>query len=265
MFKGGYSVIIRSDMELAAAKQLGIDFGCTPDSLFKYENTVTLPVKKEGRRMFYDELPLFRAATMGMGAVISAGEAVMPYAKLLGSQRSGTEIFCAESISAINRELFTHGCYIGGINQYYLPKTPYRSGARAEGYSLRVFEGEDIKELYSCEGFSNALLYRSEGVRRDILAVCAVNGRRIMGIAGASNDSPVMAQIGIDVLPEFRGMGVGAALVSACAGELLASGYVPYYGTWCGNVISQRLAAKCGFVPAWCEMYSAMIVKNNEK
>lgn len=252
-------MVIRSEMELAAAKQLATDLNCSPEDFFVPENKVTAPKNNEGRRIFTDEPPLFRAASMGMGTVIAAADTVSPYAKLLAEQRSGAEIFEAAAVSALNRELFTHGCSIGHQSQYYLPKTPYRSGARHEGYSLRVFEGTEINELYSCKGFSNALLYRSEGARRDILAVCAINGRRIMGIAGASNDSPVMAQIGIDVLPEFRGMGVGAALVSACAAELLAAGYIPYYGTWSGNIISQRLAAKCGFFPAWCEMSSVKL------
>ncbi|MGN0638908.1 MAG: GNAT family N-acetyltransferase [Huintestinicola sp.] len=252
-------MIIRSEMELAAAKQLATDLNCSPEDFFGSENKVTVPKNNEGRRLFTDEPPLFRAASMGMSAVIAADSAVAPYAKLLAEQRGGAEIFEAAAVSALNRELFTHGCCIGHQSQYYLPITPYRSGARHEGYSLRVFEGSEISELYSCEGFSNALLYRSDGARRDILAVCAVNGRRIMGIAGASNDSPVMAQIGIDVLPEFRGMGVGAALVSACAAELLGAGYIPYYGTWSGNIISQRLAAKCGFFPAWCEMSSVKL------
>lgn len=252
-------MIIRSELELAAAKQLATDLNCSPRDFFKPENTVTIPQNKEGRRLFTDEPPLFRVASMGMGAVIAAAGAVTPYAKLLAEQRGGAEIFEASAVSALNRELFSHGCCVGHHSQYYLPRTPYRSGARHEGYTLRVFEGAELGELYSCEGFSNALLYRNEGARRDILAVCAINGRRIMGIAGASNDSPVMAQIGIDVLPEFRGMGVGAALVSACAAELLAAGFIPYYGTWSGNIISQRLAAKCGFFPAWCEMSSVKL------
>lgn len=250
-------------MELAAAKQLSLDLNCSPNDFFKADNTITAPKKIEGRRLFTDEPPFFRAAVMGMGAVISADKAISPYAKLLSEQRSGTEIFEIAAVSALNRELFPHGFQIGFMNQYYLPKTPYRCGVRNEGYSLRVFEGEDIKELYSFEGFSNALLYRCEGARRDILAVCAYSGRSIMGIAGASNDSPTMAQIGIDVLPQFRGMGVGAALVCACAYELLSAGYVPYYGTWSGNIISQRLAAKCGFTPAWCEISSVKLPERN--
>ncbi len=249
-------MIIKSDMENAAAKQLAIDLCCSPDDFFKSGNTVTAPKLQKGRRVFTDTPPFFRAASMGMGAVICTSPDVSAYASALASGCKGTEIFEAQTVSAINRELFTHGCSIGLLNQYYLPKTPYRPDVRTDGYTLRVFDEKDITELYEIKGFDNALLYRSEGERRDIIAVCAVNGMRIMGMAGASSDSPMMAQIGIDVLPEFRGMGVGAALVSACTSEVMRSGYVPYYGTWSGNIISQRLAAKCGYKPAWCEMSS---------
>ena len=213
-------------MELAAAKQLSLDFSCTPQDFFKNENTVTVPAIRRGRRVFSDEPPFFRAATMGMGAVICASADIAEYTRALAKNTAGTEIFTASVMSALNRELFSHGCCIGLLNQYYVPAVPYRPAVRSEGFTLRVFDENNI------------------------------NGRSIMGMAGASSDSPTMAQIGIDVLPEFRGMGVGAALVASCTAEVLRSGYVPYYGTWSGNIISQRIAAKCGYRPAWCEMTS---------
>lgn len=249
-------MFFRSDVEKAAAKQLGIDLCCSAEDFFKYENTVTLPELHSGRRVFTDKPHFFRAASMGMGAVICADKQIEPYARLLAAEKTGPEICEASTIAALNRELFSHGYCIGIFNQYYLPCTPYRISSRHQGYSLAVFEGENIKELYQYKGFNNALLYKNEGERRDIIVVCAVNGLRIMGMAGASNDSSTMAQIGIDVLPEFRGMGVGAALVTACTSEVFRSGYVPYYGTWSGNIMSQRLAASCGYKPAWCEMFS---------
>ena len=259
--KGNDSLIIRNDMELAAAKQLGIDLNCGKDCFFLSDNTVTAPKLSDGKRLFTEQPNFFRAATMGMGTVICAAEPIRPYAQMLASQMQGTVIFSAAAVSAINRELFSHGQCIGICSQYYLPKTPYKPVCRKEGYIISVFEGQEIEELYQYKGFSNALLYRTDRDRHDILAVCAVNGRRVMGIAGASSDSPTMAQIGIDVLPEFRGMGIGSALVSACAAEVFRSGYIPYYGTWCGNIISQKIAAACGFVPAWCEMFSVPLSK----
>ena len=253
------NLIIRNDMELAAAKQLSIDLSCTPQDFFKNENTVTVPAIRRGRRVFSDMPYFFRAATMGMGAVICASPDIAEYTRVLAANTAGTEIFTASVISALNRELFSHGYCIGLLNQYYVPAVPYRHSVRNEGFTLRVFDQNNIDELFGYKGFDNALLYRTEGERRDIIAVCAFNSRRIMGMAGASSDSPTMAQIGIDVLPEFRGMGVGAALVAACTAEVLRSGYVPYYGTWSGNIISQRIAAKCGYRPAWCEMTSAAL------
>lgn len=248
-------MIIRTELEQTAAKQLAADFHCSPDDFFKYENTVAFTDDvRDGERPMWEQPCLFRAATMGMGAVICTSEGIAPYARILAASKSGAEICSAAVASALDRELFSHGGYIGTLKQYYLPRTPYRPHMVYEGYMITVFEGEEITELYQWKGFDNALLYRTSGERYDMTAVCAVNGRRIMGIAGASRDSSSMAQIGIDVLPEFRGMGIGKALVCACANEVFRQGYVPYYGTWSGNVISQRLSLDCCFYPVWTEM-----------
>lgn len=254
-------MIIRSDIDNAAAKQLAADLCCQAEDFFTDKNTVTLPEKRNGRRVLTQEPPFFRAATMGMGAVICADKTIEPFAQMLASSKTGAEICYAAAISQIDRELFTHGFCVGIMNTYCLPRTPYRPRVRHEGYQLEVYEGEELKYLYQETSFTNALLYHTDGERHDILAVCAVNGRRIIGISGAACDSPTMAQIGIDVLPEFRGMGIGSALVSACASEVFGRGYIPYYGTWSGNIISQRLAADCGFYPAWCEMFSVPLKK----
>lgn len=258
-------MIIRNELEAAAAKQLAVDFHCAPEDFFKYENTVTYASDKQpGERPMWESPCFFRAATMGMGAVICTSEEVAPYAKILAASKSGARICSVSVASALDRELFSHGYYIGSLKQYYLPRTPYRPRMVYEGYELTVFEGDEIEELYGWRGFDNALLYRTSGDRYDLTAVCAVNGRRIMGIAGASRDSASMAQIGIDVLPEFRGMGVGSVLVCACANEVFRQGYVPYYGTWSGNIISQRLSMGCGFYPAWTEMAAVSFGKRAE-
>ena len=125
-------------MELAAAKKLSLDFSCTPQDFFKNENTVTVPAIRRGRRVFSDEPPFFRAATMGMGAVICASADIAEYTKVLAKNTAGTEIFTASVMSALNRELFSHGCCIGLLNQYYVPAVPYRPAVRSEGFTLRV-------------------------------------------------------------------------------------------------------------------------------
>ncbi len=251
-------MIIRSDIETAAAKQLAADLCCTSDSFFTYKNTVTRPELREGRRRFTDKPYLFRAASIGMGAVICTNESMTVLTDKL-IQKQGTQIFLPDSLRMIDSELEKQGHRIGLTAQYYLPKTPYRPSSRSEGFSISVFEGSDLHQLYGLRKFDNALLFRTEGDRHDILAVCAINGSTVMGIAGASLDSPTMAQIGVDVGEGFRSMGIGSALVSACACEIFRKGLIPYYGTWSGNIISQRLAMTCGFYPAWVEVQSTPI------
>ena len=63
-----------------------------------------------------------------------------------------------------------------------------------------------------------------------------------------------MYQIGIDVLPEYRQLGIASALTSNLASEILSLGKVPFYcAAWC-NIPSVRNAVKSGFSPAWVEL-----------
>ncbi|MBQ5333439.1 MAG: GNAT family N-acetyltransferase [Oscillospiraceae bacterium] len=73
-------------------------------------------------------------------------------------------------------------------------------------------------------------------------------------MAGAGADSPYMYQIGINVSPEFRGNGIGAALVTLLKNKLLESGKLPYYGTSVSHIASQKTAVKAGFFPTWAEL-----------
>jgi predicted GNAT family acetyltransferase len=63
-----------------------------------------------------------------------------------------------------------------------------------------------------------------------------------------------MYQIGIDVLPEYRRQGIGCAVTSALALEILARGKVPFYCAAWSNLRSVGNAIKCGFRPAWVEL-----------
>ncbi|MGN1451722.1 MAG: GNAT family N-acetyltransferase, partial [Eubacteriales bacterium] len=74
------------------------------------------------------------------------------------------------------------------------------------------------------------------------------------GLAACSADCDSMRQIGIDVLPEYRRMGIASALTGRLAAEILAHGKVPYYCAAWSNIRSVRNALKSGFVPAWVEM-----------
>lgn len=77
-----------------------------------------------------------------------------------------------------------------------------------------------------------------------------------IAMVGLSDDSPIMRQIGIDVLPAFRGAGIASALVRDAARLTLAEGYLPFYGTSPSHMLSQRVAMNAGLVPTWWEYVS---------
>ena len=248
--------MFRSDITRAAAEQLARDLNCTADDFGEAKNTVTSAALNEGRRRFTEKPEFFRTATFGCGAVISTADTVRPFAENL-ALCDGLSLFDGKGIAMINAGIIPYGHFIGIISQFYLPLTPCRPLDR-QGYRLEVVEEREIvSQLYPYyKDFHNALMYSSSGARHDMLAVCAVSGQIVLGMAGASNDSDMFWQIGIDILPQFRGKGLGAILVSTLANEVFRRGAVPYYGTWPGNIASHKTAVKSGFRPAWTEMFS---------
>ena len=80
-----------------------------------------------------------------------------------------------------------------------------------------------------------------------------------IAMVGLSDDSPIMRQIGIDVLPAWRGAGIASVLVSDAARLTLAEGYLPFYGTSPSHMLSQRVAMNAGLVPTWWEYVSTSL------
>lgn len=247
---------MRGMME-AATTQLAIDMACLPEDFLTMQNTVVEAAQLTGRRRFKSVGAEFRLATFGMGAVASVDRRFIPFAKAILEHMKGIDVFDAKGVYVINKELERYSMALSGFHQYYLPHSVRRSGEHSP-FRLRLHKKALIpQELYGYTGFENALLFDRNGIleREDVLAVSAWDGGRLIGLAGASSDSDTFWQIGVDVLPEYRRRGVGKGLVSALAREILASGAVPYYGTWWSNLASQNLAISTGFRPAWAETY----------
>lgn len=251
--------MIEKQLISAAAVQLSKDYNCDPSDFFRTQNVFTQSVLRAGQRFFTETPSPFKAATFGHNAVVSAVPSLLDFACELNSF-TGTTLFDGRGIAAANSFLNIRGYIIGGIHQYYLPSDNFKISS-SEGYKLLVFEEEDIRlQLHPYyKGYDNALMYHSVGSRHDVLAVAAMSGRTILGMAGASSDSGLFWQIGIDVIPGFRRKGLGAILVSTLANEVLIREKIPYYGTWPGNIFSQKTALKVGFRPAWTEINASPI------
>ncbi len=121
--------------------------------------------------------------------------------------------------------------------------------------SIELFRGDErFKEAYSFD--ENA---------PDVIGVGALKDGKILGMAGASADSDLLWQIGIDVEPQARRKHLGAHLVRILKEDILQSGHTPFYGTSMSNIGSQRVAHHAGFVAAWAEVVAKSTQEGEEE
>ena len=150
---------------------------------------------------------------------------------------------------------------------------PQDTQARVTRLRVELLDAEKFERFRGDKRYSNALGFSV--TRPDVLVLAAypVDGDTPdapaagespaladpIAMVGLSDDSPIMRQIGIDVLPAFRGAGIASALVRDAARLTLAEGYLPFYGTSPSHMLSQRVAMNAGLVPTWWEYVSTSL------
>ena len=149
-----------------------------------------------------------------------------------------------------------------------LEVAPEDTEARVTRLRVDLLSEEQIESFRGDKRYSNALGFSERRPDVLVLAAYAVDGTGDtegagipanadpVAMVGMSDDSPIMRQIGIDVLPAFRGAGIASALVRDAARLTLAEGYLPFYGTSPSHMLSQRVALNAGLVPTWWEYVS---------
>lgn len=126
------------------------------------------------------------------------------------------------------------------------------------GFDVQWLTADEMEAFHKDSRFSNALGFSKD--RPDMQVLLALKDGKPAGMAGASEDSKLLRQIGIDVLPEYRSQRLATALVSQLAHAVMRVGYVPFYGTSPSHIQSQNLAIKAGFEPSWFEYVSTSLM-----
>lgn len=150
---------------------------------------------------------------------------------------------------------------------------PQDTQARVTRLRVELLDAEKFERFRGDKRYSNALGFSV--TRPDVLVLAAypVDGDTPdapaagespaladpIAMVGLSDDSPIMRQIGIDVLPAWRGAGIASVLVRDAARLTLAEGYLPFYGTSPSHMLSQRVAMNAGLVPTWWEYVSTSL------
>lgn len=154
-----------------------------------------------------------------------------------------------------------------------LEVAPQDTQARVTRLRVELLDAEQFERFRGDKRYSNALGFSV--TRPDVLVLAAypvdedtpdapAAGESAaladpIAMVGLSDDSPIMRQIGIDVLPAWRGAGIASVLVRDAARLTLAEGYLPFYGTSPSHMLSQRVAMNAGLVPTWWEYVSTSL------
>lgn len=235
-----------------AKKQLSLDFSCNIDDLNKNTNTIVENILKNGRRIYGSDGCALKILCFGSRAVVSTIPELMPWFQERLESFDANWLFQYYILKNIDKKLMEFGHEIADIHHYYLPKSEINEVQSIS--SVRWYEQEEILQFQGDDRFDEAFAFDKS--HPDMLAVAALEGDEIVGMAGASSDGEVMWQIGINVVEEYRGRGIGTNLVSLLKNELLRRGKIPFYSTIESNIHSQNIAIKAGFYPVWAELYS---------
>ena len=250
----GLSMREHGDFFYEVKKQLTYEFNCTVEDFSKDENTITASILHEKRRKFSEEKFFIQMATFGKGTVISADEVLHPWLREWVKEKNGIWLFEQHNFYELETEIRKFGYKMALTHHMFLPKDEIIDVDT--DLDIKWLEQEDIMEYYGRKEFPNAICDHFRPDRPDVLAVAALDGNKIMGMAGCSADTPKLWQIGIDVDPMYRGRGVARTLVTLLRNETFRRGAIPYYGTSLSNLASWKTALSSGFTPAWIEVES---------
>lgn len=242
-------------MNPVLAKQLSLDYCCTEAEVLDRENHFTVFRPLMGRRRFQEasEDCFLKIAVVG-GKLLATGHTdVVAELREKLALFDGAWFMDAPNFASLERLIGKYGMQIEQAHPFYIAEK--MTNTDASDYDLQWYEQADILQFKDDERFDEAFSFDKNAP--DMLGVAALHDGEIVGMAGASADSPLMWQIGINVLPGSEGHGVGSMLVCLLKNEILRRGVLPFYGTAMSHLASVRVSQKAGFVPAWTELITA--------
>ncbi|MBR2122204.1 MAG: GNAT family N-acetyltransferase [Lachnospiraceae bacterium] len=264
------------------SRQLALDYCCSPEDVSDNANHFTLHSFREGRRRFRESEECFLKIAVVNGKLLFTGSpAIIDWCRQKYADTISDWFFDAQTLYELETKIREYGYAVETMHPFFLPDThpdrdhgrdhdrdpvsdpdradhdaPVRTGRCA--YGIRWYDHVSIEQFRGDPRFTEAFTFLEEAP--DVLGVAAVKdpgeggAEEILGMAGASADSPTMWQIGINIAPSARQKGIAKHLVTLLKNEIIRKGKLPYYGTSMSHIASQKVALGAGFLPAWAEL-----------
>ena len=238
-------------MNSILCEQLAMDFCCTIEEVQDEKNHFSIYKHHAGRRKFEEENECYLKIAVVNGKLLFSGrEEIISWCREKYEKDGGEWFFEATNLITLDKRFNEDGYKIKMVHPFYIAE--HITDAKKDDCEIRFYEENEIEQFRGDDRFDEAYAFH-KGIP-DVLGISAIRDGRILGMAGASRDSDIMWQIGINVDDAARGEGIGTVLVSLLKNEIIKRGKLPYYGTSMSHLASQNVALGAGFKPAWVEL-----------
>lgn len=237
-------------------KQITEDFSCLEEDVLDDKNHFTVYKVNEGRRKYpHIEECKLRAILINGKLIFTGAKEIISALKSEFQDVEGQWFLEPDILDVLEEKLKEFGQKISMIHPYYISEN--KRAVEIDGLVITKYSQEEIGRFSDDERFEEAF----DGTEQtpDVIGISASLDGKIVGMAGASIDSPYMMQIGINVDEKYKGRNIGTTLVSLMRNEILDMGYLPYYGTSFSHIASQKVAQKAGFSLSWIELFTMPI------
>lgn len=234
--------------------QLCTDFNCSIEDIHKSQNIITLASRSANRRLMFPYESMLRIISYYDKVLVTCDSQLLDWAKERYQDTFSGWIFKYPRLQEIDLELKKYQQSIKDIHHYFLPLKNFPESN--PDFAVKWFEKDEL-ELFRDLSYPEAVAFHP--LNPDVLAVAAMDGDEIMGVAGVSADAKELWQIGIHVNEAYRGRGIAVQLVTLLKEEVIRRGKVPFYGTAESHNLSNSVAIKSGFFPVWSELNSGPI------
>lgn len=234
-------------------EQLAADYCCRPEDVADTKNHFSTYQPLEGRRKWQNQKDCYLKIAVINGKLLFSGRPdIIDWCEEQYADSESAWFFEMNTLQKINERICKDGYQIGSVHPFFLPDNENEIEQSGSGYDICWYEEQEIEQFRGNACYKNAYSFCPEAP--DVIGVAALQDGVILGMAGASCDSPSMWQIGIDVDKHVRQHGIGGLLVSLLKNEILRRGALPFYGTAMSHIASQKVALRAGFLPAWAEL-----------
>lgn len=223
------------------------NLGCAVEDFARHELVIVERPPSQPERF------LLMALTFGTGTVVSVHPEYIDWVRANApTDKHYRAMFPNVLLQPLTEEAARRGQASGwrSPNLSFLPSASPVARPAPGGLEARLVDPGWRNRIWATGEFHNALGEPDQAEAADFrYAVAIMDGETIAAVAGAWDDSPGFAEIGVDVARAYRGRGLGEVVVTQLASEIASRGEVPTYYCAPTNVRSHRNALGCGFLP----------------